>query len=82
MTDEISPTGSFRQNFDLISPECDEEQKSLFGVPLPPFVSEKVVNWVEENFPSSSTSHTNHHQIIEYHGLNVVRKVCCVTPYM
>jgi myotubularin-related protein 6/7/8 len=87
MTDELSPTGSFKQNFDLISPECDEEQKSLFGVPLPPFLSEKVVNWVEETFPSSTAGHSghNHHHhppvIDTFRGLDVVKKVLYATLY-
>jgi myotubularin-related protein 6/7/8 len=62
----ISPT-SFKQNFDMVSPECDDpDQKMLWGVLMPPFVSDKVVNWMEENFQEP---------LIEFKGLSCVKKV-------
>lgn len=70
MAEPLSPSEStFKQNFDLVTPEFDEDPKVLWGVPVPPFVSDKVVSWVEENFPSPPPQH------IEFKGLNVLRKV-------
>uniref|UniRef100_A0A1A9W9M5 Myotubularin phosphatase domain-containing protein n=1 Tax=Glossina brevipalpis TaxID=37001 RepID=A0A1A9W9M5_9MUSC len=48
---QLSPTSALRLSFDNISPETEEpESKRLFGVPVPPFVSDKVVTWLEEEF--------------------------------
>lgn len=47
----LSPTSVIRLSFDNISPETEEpESKRLWGVPVPTFVSEKVVTWLEEEF--------------------------------
>ncbi|XP_065077217.1 myotubularin-related protein 8 isoform X2 [Ochlerotatus camptorhynchus] len=70
MAEPLSPSEStFKQNFDLVTPEFEEDPKVLWGVPVPPFVSDKVVSWVEENFPSPPP------QLIEFKGLNVLRKI-------
>lgn len=48
---QLSPTSALRLSFDNISPETEEpENKRLWGVPVPPFVSDKVVSWIEEEF--------------------------------
>uniref|UniRef100_A0A1B0FPT2 phosphatidylinositol-3,5-bisphosphate 3-phosphatase n=1 Tax=Glossina morsitans morsitans TaxID=37546 RepID=A0A1B0FPT2_GLOMM len=48
---QLSPTSALRLSFDNISPETEEpESKRLWGVPVPPFVSDKVVTWLEEEF--------------------------------
>lgn len=72
MAEPLSPSASstFKQNFDLVTPEFEEDPKLLWGVPVPPFVSDKVVSWVEENFPSPSPP-----QPIEFRGFNVLKKV-------
>lgn len=64
----LSPTSSLRLNFDNISPETEEpeENKRIWGVPVPPFVSEKVVSWIEEEFNEPP---------IYYNGNAVIRKV-------
>uniref|UniRef100_A0A1A9VST7 Myotubularin phosphatase domain-containing protein n=1 Tax=Glossina austeni TaxID=7395 RepID=A0A1A9VST7_GLOAU len=42
---QLSPTSALRLSFDNISPETEEpESKRLWGVPVPPFVSDKVEN--------------------------------------
>ncbi|XP_067631300.1 myotubularin-related protein 6 isoform X1 [Eurosta solidaginis] len=48
----LSPTSSLRLTFDNISPESEEPDanKRLWGMPVPPFVSDKVVSWIEEEF--------------------------------
>ncbi|XP_039441156.1 myotubularin-related protein 8 isoform X2 [Culex pipiens pallens] len=72
MAEPLSPSASssFKQNFDLVTPEFEEDPKLLWGVPVPPFVSDKVVSWVEENFPSPSPPPP-----IEFRGLNVLKKI-------
>lgn len=73
MTDAepLSPSAStFKQNFDLVTPEFEEDPKLLWGsVPVPPFVSDKVVTWVEENFPHQPPP------AVEFRGQNVLKKV-------
>lgn len=49
MTDELSPTSVLRLKFDDMSPETDEiQKKKLWGLTVPPFVSSKIVNWIED----------------------------------
>lgn len=49
MTEELSPTSELRLKFDDISPETDEVcKKKLWGLTVPPFVSSKIVNWIED----------------------------------
>lgn len=49
MTDELSPTSKLRLKFDDMSPETDEiRRKKLWGLTVPPFVSSKIVNWIED----------------------------------
>uniref|UniRef100_A0A182UBX8 phosphatidylinositol-3,5-bisphosphate 3-phosphatase n=1 Tax=Anopheles melas TaxID=34690 RepID=A0A182UBX8_9DIPT len=73
MTDAepLSPSAStFKQNFDLVTPEFEEDPKLLWGsVPVPPFVSDKVVTWVEENFPHQPPP------AVEFRGQNVLKKI-------
>lgn len=52
MNDELlSPVSTLRLRFDQISPETTDDenvvQKSLWGFPVPPFVSGRVVSWIE-----------------------------------
>lgn len=65
---QLSPTSALRLSFDNISPETDEPDinKRLWGVPVPPFVSDKVVSWIEEEFQETP---------IYYNGDNVIKKV-------
>ncbi|XP_055602796.1 myotubularin-related protein 8 isoform X2 [Uranotaenia lowii] len=71
MAEPISPSASsFKQNFDLVTPEFEEDPKVLWGVTIPPFVSDKVVSWVEENFPSPPAP-----QQIEFRGFLVLKKI-------
>ncbi|XP_037941946.1 uncharacterized protein LOC119674861 [Teleopsis dalmanni] len=65
---QLSPTSALRLSFDNISPETEEPEpnKRLWGVPVPPFVSEKVVSWIEEEFNEPP---------IYYNGNNVIKKV-------
>lgn len=61
-----SPT-SYKQSFDMITPESEEiDKKLLWGFPIPPFVSDKVVTWVEENFQEPA---------INFKEQNVMKKV-------
>ncbi|XP_058834497.1 myotubularin-related protein 8 isoform X2 [Topomyia yanbarensis] len=70
MAEPLSPsTSMFKQNFDLVTPEFEVDPKVLWGVTVPPFVSDKVVSWVEENFPSSPPSHS------EFKGINILKKI-------
>ncbi|XP_055536844.1 myotubularin-related protein 8 isoform X3 [Wyeomyia smithii] len=70
MAEPTSPSAStFKQNFDLVTPEFEEDPKVLWGVTVPPFVSEKVVSWVEENFPSSPPP------LVEFKGINALKKI-------
>ncbi|XP_054736354.1 myotubularin-related protein 8 isoform X1 [Anastrepha obliqua] len=64
----LSPTSALRLSFDNISPESEEPDanKRLWGVPVPPFVSDKVVSWIEEEFNEPP---------IFYNGNAVIRKV-------
>lgn len=49
MTAELSPTSELRLKFDDLSPETDGvRKKKLWGVTVPPFVSSKIVNWIED----------------------------------
>lgn len=65
---QLSPTSALRLSFDNISPESEEPDvnKRLWGVPVPPFVSDKVVNWIEEEFNEPP---------IFYNGDSVIKKV-------
>lgn len=67
---QLSPTSALRLSFDNISPETDEPDvnKRLWGVPVPPFVSDKVVSWIEEEFQEAP---------IYYNGNSVLKKVIC-----
>lgn len=65
----MSPTSALRLSFDNISPETEEPpdgNKRLWGVPVPPFVSEKVVSWIEEEFNEAP---------VFYNGNSVLKKV-------
>lgn len=65
---QLSPTSALRLSFDNISPETEEppDGKRLWGVPVPPFVSEKVVSWIEEEFNEAP---------VYYNGNSVLKKV-------
>ncbi|XP_016929607.2 phosphatidylinositol-3,5-bisphosphate 3-phosphatase MTMR6 isoform X1 [Drosophila suzukii] len=66
---QLSPTSALRLSFDNISPESEEPpdgNKRLWGVPVPPFVSEKVVSWIEEEFNEAP---------VFYNGNSVLKKV-------
>lgn len=68
MTDELSPTSIMRLHFDQLTPETDDpEKKMLFGVPMPPFVSDKVISWIEDGLTEP---------LIYFKGLDVLKKVC------
>ncbi|XP_058458344.1 myotubularin-related protein 8 isoform X2 [Malaya genurostris] len=70
MAEPHSPSSSmFKQDFDLVTPEFEVDPKVLWGVIVPPFVSDKVVSWVEENFPSSPSPQC------EFKGINVMKKI-------
>lgn len=58
---------AFKQNFDLVTPETDEPQpKQLWGLPMPEFVPETFVSWVE---------HLQEEPHYELHGKDVIKKV-------
>lgn len=58
---------SFRQNFDLVTPEGDGPDKnSLWGLPVREFVPDTVISWVE---------HLQDEAPIIFQGNNVLKKV-------
>jgi len=65
---QLSPTSALRLSFDNISPETEEppDGKRLWGMPVPPFVSDKVVSWIEEEFNEAP---------VYYNGNCVLKKV-------
>jgi len=72
---QLSPTSALRLSFDNISPESEEPpdgNKRLWGVPVPPFVSEKVVSWIEEEFNEAP---------VFYNGNSVLKKVYLTPIY-
>lgn len=71
---DLSPTSSLRLNFDKLTPETDDPdpQKLLWGLPVPPFMSDKVVSWIEDGF--------NNDPLISYNGQNIVKKVKSLIP--
>lgn len=70
---QLSPTSALRLSFDNISPESEEppDGKRLWGVPVPPFVSDKVVSWIEEEFNEAP---------VYYNGNCVLKKVLKANP--
>lgn len=70
---QLSPTSALRLSFDNISPESEEppDGKRLWGVPVPPFVSDKVVSWIEEEFNEAP---------VYYNGNCVLKKVLKTNP--
>lgn len=72
--DDDGDSNGFKQNFDLITPESDEpEKKYMWGLPVPEFVPETFVSWME---------YFQEDEKIELHGDNVVKKVGSMNDFL
>lgn len=86
MNNDLSPVSALRLNFDNLPIETTDtvtETKNVFGVPMPQFVPQRVLSWLDNNaatnsaqsdtesIASDTSSSNNNGQCT-----NVTRKVC------
>lgn len=60
--DDLSPVSSLRLNFDRLPTETTDPvtpTKNVFGVPVPQFVPESIISWLDTTANDSTCNQTN-----------------------
>lgn len=55
--DDLSPVSALRMNFDQLPTETTDPitpSKNVFGVPVPQFVPESIISWLDNNVDAGS----------------------------
>lgn len=92
--DDLSPVSALRLNFDRLPTETTdpiEPTKNVFGVPVPQFVPESIISWLDNTYIDTEINQTNQSDtqsngsasekiIISNNELsNTTRKVCIIS---
>lgn len=63
VNDDLSPVSALRLNFDRLPTETTDPvtpTKNVFGVPVPQFVPESIISWLDNTNIDSGSNQSNH----------------------